>query len=74
MSDTVLDVSMVPKVIFSYTKAEKVIFHAENGTFLLTPVIEEEKTFEGLIGALSDGKLSIDGYLKEKRLEKELEK
>jgi hypothetical protein len=36
-------------------------------------VLEKEKTFDGLIGMLSDGKLSVDGYLKEKRIEKVLE-
>jgi len=73
MLDMVLDVNMVPEAIFSHIKTEKVKFHEENGTFVLTPVTEKEKTFNRLIGMFSDGKLSIDGYLKEKRLEKELE-
>jgi hypothetical protein len=73
MSDMVLDVNMVPEVIFSHIKTDKVKFHEENGTFILTPVIEKEKTFERLIGMFSDGKLSIDGYLKQKQKEKELE-
>jgi len=73
MSDMVLDISMVPEAIFSHIKTEKVQFHEENGTFVLTPVTGKEKTFERLIGMFSDGKLSIDGYLKEKQLEKELE-
>jgi len=73
MSDMVLDVNMVPEAIFSHIKTEKVRFHEENGTFILTPVTGNEKTFDHLIGMFSDGKLSIDGYLKEKQLEKELE-
>lgn len=73
MSDMVLDISMVPEAIFSHIKTEKVQFHEENGTFVLTPVIGKEKTFDRLIGMFSDGRLSIDGYLKEKQLEKELE-
>jgi hypothetical protein len=73
MSDMVMDVSMVPEAIFSHIKTEKVKFHVENGTFILTPVVLKEKTFDHLIGMFSDGKLSIDGYLKEKQFEKELE-
>jgi hypothetical protein len=73
MSDIVLDINMVPEAIFSHIKTEKVKFHEENGTFVLTPVMEKEKTFDRLVGMFSDGKLTIDSYLKEKRLEKELE-
>jgi hypothetical protein len=73
MSDMVLDVNMLPEAVFSHIKTEKVKFHEENGTFVLTPVTGKEKTFDHLIGMFSDGKLSIDGYLKEKQLEKELE-
>jgi len=73
MSDMVLDINMVPEVIFSHIKTRKVKFHEENGTFVLTPLTVKEKTFDNLIGMFSDGKLSIDGYLKEKQMEKELE-
>jgi hypothetical protein len=64
MSDMVLDVNMVPEAIFTHIKTEKVKFHEENGTFVLTPVTGKEETFDHLIGMFSDGKLSIDGYLK----------
>ena len=74
MSDVVLDINILPKTLFSRIKAEKVLFHEENGVFTLTPVLEDEKSFEGLIGMFSDGKLTIDNYLKEKQLEKALEK
>jgi len=73
MSDMVLDIKMIPEAIFSHIKTEKVKFHEENGTLVLTPLIVKEKTYDHLIGMFSDGKLSIDGYLKEKQLEKELE-
>jgi hypothetical protein len=69
----VLDVNMVPEAIFSHIKTDKVKFHENNGSFVLTPVIEKEKTFDNLIGMFPDGKLSIDGYLKQKQQEKELE-
>jgi len=58
MSDLVLDISVLPKTLFSKIKTDKVIFHEENGVFTLTP-LEGEKTFESLIGMFSDGKLSI---------------
>ena len=74
MSDVVLDINVLPKTLFSRIKAEKVLFHEENGVFTLTPFVEEEKSFEKLKGMFSDGKLSIDNYLKEKQLEKALEK
>jgi hypothetical protein len=73
MTDTVLDISMVPDALFSRIKTGRVKIHEENGAFVLIPITDEEKTFDRLIGMFSDGKLSIDGYLKEKHIEKELE-
>ena len=73
MSDMILDINMVPEAIFSHIKTKKVKIHEENGTFVLTPIIEDEKSFDHLIGMFSDGKLTIDGFLKEKQLEKALE-
>jgi phospholipase C len=70
----ILDISRLPETLFSRIKAEKVKFHEENGTFIVTPIIvEERKSFDNLIGMFSDGKLSIDNHLKQKRLDKELE-
>jgi len=68
----VLDVNMVPEAIFSHIKTEKVRFHEENGNIVLSPIKNNPNVNE-LFGMFSDGKLSIDGYLKEKQLEKELE-
>ena len=74
MADVIIDINMIPKAIFSRTKTKKVQIHEENGSFVLTPIVEKkEKSFDHLIGMFPDGKLSIDNYLKEKRLEKELE-
>jgi len=73
MTDVIIDINMVPKTIFSRTKTKKVKIHEENGSFVLTPIMEKnEKSFDRLIGMFPDGKLSIDNYLKEKQLEKEL--
>ena len=73
MPDMVLDINKLPEVILSRIKTKKVKFHEENGVFILTPVMVKEKSFDRLTGMFSDGKLSIDNYLKEKQLDKELE-
>jgi hypothetical protein len=73
MSDMIMDISMLPETLCSRIKTKKVKFHEENGTFIVTPIAEERKSFDRLIGMFSDGKLSIDNYLKQKQLDKELE-
>jgi histidyl-tRNA synthetase len=73
MSDMILDIGMLPETLFSHIKTEKVKFHEENGSFILTPLVEKEETFDRLIGMFSDGKLSIDNFLDQKRLDMEFE-
>jgi len=73
MSDMVLDVQTLPEMIFSRISAEKVNFHEENGSIILTPVIEKKNNFDVLFGMFSDGRISTEEYMKEKQLEKELE-
>jgi hypothetical protein len=73
MSDMILDIGMLPETLFSHIKTEKVKFHEENGSFILTPLVEKEKTFEPLMGMFSDGKLSVDDFLAQKHLDMELE-
>jgi len=73
MSDMVLDVQTLPEMIFSRISTGKVNFHEENGSIILTPVIEKKRNFDVLFGMFSDGKISSEEYMKEKQLEKELE-
>jgi hypothetical protein len=73
MSDMILDVQTLPEMIFSRISAEKVNFHEENGTIVLTPIIEKKMNFDVLFGMFSDGKISTEEYLREKQMEKELE-
>ncbi|MDR0318725.1 MAG: hypothetical protein LBI09_01670 [Nitrososphaerota archaeon] len=73
MSDMILDIGMLPETLFSYIKTGKVKFHEENGSFILTPITENEETFDGLAGMFSDGKLSIDNFLAQKRMDMVLE-
>jgi len=73
MSDMVLDIQTLPEMVFSRISSEKVRIHEENGSFILTPIIEKKKNFDVLFGMFSDGKISTEEYMKEKQLEKELE-
>jgi virulence-associated protein VagC len=51
----------------------KVKIHEENGSVILTPVVEEKLRFDHLIGIFSDGKMSSEEFMGEKAIEKELE-
>ena len=73
MSDMVLDVQILPELIFSKISTDKVKFHEENGSMVLTPIVEKKQNFDVLFGMFSDGKLSSEEYMKEKQKEKELE-
>ena len=42
MSDMVLDIQTLPEIISSRISAKKVRIHEENGSLILTPIIEKE--------------------------------
>jgi len=73
MLDMILDITMLPEALFARTNTTKVKIYEENGSFILTPISSNEKSFDGLVGMFSDGKLSVDSFLAQKQLEKELE-
>jgi hypothetical protein len=73
MSDMVLDIHTLPEIVFSKISSEKVKFHEENGSIILTPIIEKNNNFDILFGMFSDGKISTEKYMKDKITEKELE-
>jgi virulence-associated protein VagC len=73
MADMILDVQALPETVFSRISAGKVMLHEENGSIVLTPVIEKKQDFDVLFGMFSDGKISTEEYMKEKQFEKELE-
>jgi hypothetical protein len=73
MTEMVLDIQTLSENIFSRITTKKVKLYEENGTITLTPFSEEKPRFDHLIGMFSDGKISIDDFLEEKQLEKELE-
>jgi len=73
MSDMVLDIQTLPEMVFSRISTEKVKFHEEDGSIILTPVIEKKQNFDVLFGMFSDGRISTEEYMKEKQIEKDLE-
>jgi hypothetical protein len=73
MTEMVLDIQSLPDKVFSKISTQKVKYFESNGTITLSPFSEEKPRFDHLIGMFSDGKLSIDGFLIEKRQEMELE-
>jgi virulence-associated protein VagC len=73
MSDMILDIQTLPETIFSRISTKKVKIHEENGSIILTPVVEKRQNFDILFGMFSDGKISTEEYMKEKQIEKELE-
>jgi len=73
MMEMVLDVDELPETVYSITSARKVRFLENNGTITLMPVADKKPRFDLLVGMFSDGKMSVDGFLMEKRMEMELE-
>ena len=73
MAGMVLDIQALPDAIFSKISTKKVKVYEDNGTITLTPFYDKKQNFNHLIGMFSDGKISIDDFLKEKQYEKELE-
>jgi len=73
MADMILDVQTLPKEVSSRILTEKVSIREENGSIVLTPVIEQKQNFEILFGMFPDGRISTENYIKEKQIEKELE-
>jgi len=73
MAEMILDIQTIPEVILSKISTKKVKVYEENGTITLTPYSDEKPRFDHLVGMFSDGKISIDDFLAEKQIEKELE-
>ena len=76
MSEIVLQAKTLPEPIFRLISAEKVKVCKEiNGEIRLIPIMESKKAVSKcpFLGMYTDGKLTIDSYLKQKRADKELE-
>jgi len=76
MSDIILSTSTLPEPIYRRIRSDKVRVHEENGAIILTPIdsIKQAETTERLCGMfMSDGH-TVDRFMEQKRLEKELER
>jgi hypothetical protein len=73
MMDMILDVQKLPEQIFSRIHATMVKVHEEDGIITLTPLKIERANIDKFIGMFSDGKLSSEKFMQNKKYEKELE-
>jgi hypothetical protein len=79
MIDIVLDAQTLPEPIVSRINTPKVKVHEENGIITLIPIKmekanRERANIDRFIGMFSDGKLSSEKFIQNKKEEKELEK
>ena len=72
MEAVVIDREILPEPIFSYFHVDKVRIFEENGNVILSPFKNKLDANE-LFGMFNDGKLSSEGFIKQKTLEKEME-
>jgi hypothetical protein len=74
MKTIIIDREILPETIFSYIHSKKIKLVEENGNIILSPINEKYLILEKSFGMFSDGKLSSERFMKEKELEKELER
>jgi hypothetical protein len=72
MEALVIDREILPEPIFSYFHAEKVRISEDNGNIVLSP-FKNRLDVNELFGMFNDGKLSSEGFIKQKTFEKEME-
>ncbi|MDR1419556.1 MAG: hypothetical protein LBI86_04220 [Treponema sp.] len=73
MESIIIDRETLPGTIISYIHSQKIRLIEENGNIILSPVIEKYSILEKSYGMFSDGKLSSEKFIEEKKIEKELE-
>jgi hypothetical protein len=74
MESVIIDREALPEMIISYIHSQKIKLVEENGNIVLSPVVEKYSILEKSFGMFSDGKLSSEKFIEEKKTEKELEK
>ena len=76
MSELVLQSRLLPEPIFRLVRTEKVVVRESNGEVHLIPVddLTKAKSILPIFGMYTDGRLTVDGYLEQKRADKELER
>jgi hypothetical protein len=70
----IIDREILPELIISYIHSRKIKLIKENGNIILSPVDEKYAILEKSLGMFSNGKLSSERFMKEKEIEKELER
>jgi len=76
MTELVLQAKILPEPLFQLIRTEKVMVRESHGEIHLVPIKEspDGRSILPILGMYSDGKLTVDGYLKRKRADKELER
>jgi hypothetical protein len=69
----IIDREILPETISSYIHSKKIKLVEDNGNIILSPIDEKYLILEKSFGMFSDGKLSSERFMNEKRIEKELE-
>ena len=72
MTDMILDADTLPDPLFQLVRSDKVHVREMNGVITMTPLEEFDCTAE-IYGMYSDGKTSVDKFLKQKFTEIALE-
>ena len=76
MTEMVLPTRALPEPLLRLISSDSVKIHEDvNGEIRLIPVKELAKPVNNctFLGMYTDGKLTVDGYLERKRMDKELE-
>ena len=73
MLEAIIERQKFPEPIFSCINSDKIRVFEDNGNIILSPFKNKPNVNE-LYGMLKDGKLSSDDFIKEKLIEKEMEK
>ena len=78
MEDTIINVNTLPESICRRIRSKRVRVRENDGEIILTPIMDNDTNFWESLAHLqeifSDGKISSEKFMKNKQLEKELER
>ena len=74
MKNMIIERKTLPAFIGSYLNSEKIELFERNGSVVLSPVGNKYSILEKSYGLFSDGKLSSERFMREKKREQELER
>ena len=73
MDEIILSTRTLPEPLFRLIRSEKVKVREADGEIRLTPISDSDESCP-LLGMFADGKISVDKFIKRKRIEKELDR